>query len=184
MSEHQPYPVSTNAPDSIHFWFNQTRDTFTKYPIKYFCRLVANEFLKVSDDSFIAMSILTSVFNFMLENGEILGKWSECIICPIFNSSNKYDCNNYRGISLLASLRNLFSSLLITRLDKYAITHGLYGPLQAVIRKGYRTCDNMFIVHSLRQMFRKAKKNLYCFSVDFLKTLDHVDHLRLWYELV
>ena len=143
---------------------------------------IPNEFLKVSDDSFIA--ILTSLFNFMLEKGEIPEKWSECIICPIFKSGDKTDCNNYRGISLLPSICNLFSSLLITRLENYAITNGLYDPLQAGFRKGYRTSDHMFILHSLCQIFRKAKKNLYCCFVDFRKAFDHVDRLSLWYKLI
>ena len=140
---------------------------------------IPNEFLKVSDESFIA--ILTSLFNFMLEKGEIPEKWSECIICPIFKSGDKSDCNNYRGISLLPSICYLFSSLIITRLENYAITNGLYDPLQAGFRKGYRTSDHMFILHSLCQIFRKAKKNLYCCFVDFRKAFDHVDRLSLWY---
>ena len=52
------------------------------------------------------------MFNFMPENGEFPGKWSECIICHIFNSDNTFDCNDYRGISLLPSFCNLFYSIL------------------------------------------------------------------------
>ena len=117
----------------------------------------------------------------MLEKGEIPEKWSECIICHKFKIGDQSDCKNYRGISLLPFICNLFSSLLITRLENDAITNGLYGPLQAGFRKAYRTSDHMFILHSPCQIFHKAKKNLYCCFVDFRKTFDHVDRLSLWH---
>ena len=59
----------------------------------------------------------------------------------------------------------------IESIENYAITNGLYDPLQVGFRKSYRTSDNMFILHSLSKIFHKANNNLYCCFVDFHKAL-------------
>jgi hypothetical protein len=52
--------------------------------------------------------------------GELPEEWKESIIVPIHKKGDKTDCNNYRGISLLATTYKLLSNILLSRLIPYA----------------------------------------------------------------
>jgi len=49
------------------------------------------------------------------EKEELPGEWKESIIVPIHNKGDKTDCNNYRGISLLSTMYNILSNILLSR---------------------------------------------------------------------
>jgi len=47
-------------------------------------------------------------------NKEKLPKeWKELIIVPLFKKGDKTDCSNYRGISLLSTIYNILSNLML-----------------------------------------------------------------------
>jgi len=40
-------------------------------------------------------------------------EWKELIIVPLFKKGDKTDCRNYRGISLLSTMYNILSNLML-----------------------------------------------------------------------
>jgi hypothetical protein len=50
---------------------------------------------------------------------ELLEQWKESIIVPIYKKSNKTDCSNYRGISLLSTSYKILPNILLSRLTAY-----------------------------------------------------------------
>jgi hypothetical protein len=51
---------------------------------------------------------------------ELSHKWKELIVVSIHKKSNKTDCSNYRGISLLSTSYKILSNILLTRLTPHA----------------------------------------------------------------
>jgi hypothetical protein len=50
---------------------------------------------------------------------ELPQQWKESMIVPIYKKGNTTDCNNYRGISLLATSYKILSNILLARLTPY-----------------------------------------------------------------
>jgi len=51
---------------------------------------------------------------------ELPVEWKESITVPIHKKSDKRDCSNYKGISLLPTTYKILSSILLSRLTPYA----------------------------------------------------------------
>jgi hypothetical protein len=50
---------------------------------------------------------------------ELPQQWKESIIVPIYKKSDKNDCNNWRGISLLSTAYKILSNIHLARLTPY-----------------------------------------------------------------
>ena len=50
----------------------------------------------------------------ILKQEKIPREWSEGILCPAYKKGDRKQCNNYRGISLLNIMYNIFAVLLYT----------------------------------------------------------------------
>jgi len=46
--------------------------------------------------------------------------WKESIIVPIYKKGDKTHCTNYRGISLLPTIYQILSNILLSRITPYA----------------------------------------------------------------
>ena len=58
--------------------------------------------------------------NSMWNNEELTEKWKELIIVPSYETGDKTDCSNYRGISLLSATYKILSIILLSNLTPYA----------------------------------------------------------------
>jgi hypothetical protein len=67
----------------------------------------------------ILLSAIHKLINSVWNKEELLGQWKESIIVLVHKKGDKTECNNYRGISLLSTSRNIFSNVLLSRLGPY-----------------------------------------------------------------
>jgi hypothetical protein len=67
----------------------------------------------------ILRSEIHKLVNFILYKEELPDQWKESIIVPVHKKSDKTDCSNYRGISLLSTSYKMLSNILLSRLSKY-----------------------------------------------------------------
>jgi hypothetical protein len=47
-------------------------------------------------------------------------EWKELINIPLYKKGDKTDCSNYRGMSLLSTMYNILSILMLSRLTPNA----------------------------------------------------------------
>ncbi len=80
---------------------------------------IINEFIKHSPPEMI--SLLSSYFNLILNNGIIPFDWSLKVIIPIYkNKGDIHNPDNYRGITLLSCIAKLFTMIINTRLSIFS----------------------------------------------------------------
>ena len=130
--------------------------------------------------------IYVEVFNRILNEGYIPESWTIGMISPIFkNKGDRMDFDNYRGITILSCLGKLFTSVINTRLNRYANEVNLINENQTGFRKNYSTLDHIFLLKNLIDIFVKHnKQKLYCAFVDYKKAFDTVWRSALWHKLV
>lgn len=98
--------------------------------------------------------------------------WKESIIIPIFKKGDKQNCNNYRGISLLATSYKVFSNVLLDRLTPHA--EQILGDHQCGFRNNRSTTDQIFTIRQLLEKNWEFKKPVYQLFIDFQKAYDSI----------
>jgi hypothetical protein len=146
--------------------------------------LIMNEFLKYSSDKMA--TLITKLFNLILNSGKVPSAWTIGVIKPIFKGKGSVDNpSNYRGITILSCFGKLFTSVLNLRLTSYVDKHNLLGSEQAGFRAGHSPLDHLFTLHSIIHLvLSKEKHRLYCAFLDYEKAFDKVDRSLLWHKLL
>jgi len=75
---------------------------------------------------------------------ELPEEWKESIIVPIYKKSDKTDCSNYWGISLLPTTYKILSHILLSRLTPYA--EEIIGDHQCGFRHSKSTTDHILLI--------------------------------------
>ena len=97
--------------------------------------------------------------NEYIDGGVIPESWSIGVINPIFkNRGNRKDPANYRPITFVSFFGKVFTSILSNRLTLFSDEINLISSSQAGFRKGHSTCDNIFILYSLINLYLSKKK--------------------------
>ena len=105
--------------------------------------------------------------NNILRNGNYPSQWmyTSNIITPIRKAGNINDPQNYRGIAVSDNINKLFTNMLNKRLYKYLEEQNILTPNQNGFRKGRRTENNIFILHTIFQKYVKNEKKIYIFCI-------------------
>lgn len=95
-------------------------------------------------------------------------------------SGSTQDRNNFRGIALINTVYEIFSSILNKRLYSWAEENDKLDEAQAGIRAGYSAVDNIFSLSSVLQKYlSKRGGRFYCLYVDFQKAFDKVEQEQI-----
>ena len=130
------------------------------------------------------LSVLTTLFNLVLETGFIPKSWTCGFIKPIYkNKGSVADANNYRGITILICLGKLFTSVLNNRLNEYLGSMNMIGEKQAGFRKGYSILYHIFVFKSLIDIYLSKVKTVLHFF-DYSKAFDSINIPALWNKLI
>jgi len=88
--------------------------------------------------------IINSIFNTeILPDG-----WKKSIFVPIYERSDKTDCNNFRGISFLSTAYRILSIILLSRLTPYE--EEIIADYQCEFRCNRSTADHVFCIWQTR----------------------------------
>ena len=104
--------------------------------------------------------------------------WKRSVFTPIPKKGNVKECSNYRTIALISHANKVTFKILQTRLQQY-MNRELPG-VQAGLRKGKGTTDQIANIHWIIEKAREFQKNIYFCFTDYTKVFDCVDHNKLW----
>jgi len=110
--------------------------------------------------------------------------WSEGYVIPLLKKGSINNENNYRGITLLCTLGQLFTRVLNNRLMDWADKYSVYIEAQAGFRPNMGTVDNVFVLQGIITRVLNQGKQLYCAFIDFTKAFDYVVRDTLWVKLI
>lgn len=102
---------------------------------------ITNNIILKCNQTFIT-TYLMRICNACLTYG--IYPWNECYVKPLYKNRNFNDPNNYRGLTITASIEKLFSSILNTRLDNFFVEkHNLIDDCNIGFTHKARTSDHV-----------------------------------------
>ena len=88
------------------------------------------------------------------------------MIVSLFKKGDQEDPNNYRGITLLNVIGNLFNKVLNNQLLYWLGEHNKWSESQAGFRFGRSCVDNLFVLNEVIQgKLEEGKKTFLIFSL-------------------
>ena len=126
---------------------------------------------------------ISYIINKSLTSGSFPQPWKEAKISPIFKNGSKDDVNNYRPISILATLSKIIEKWIQKHFMSFLNSHKLLHENQSGFREGHSTESALI---SMIDSWLKAindGKYVGCLMIDFRKAFDLVDHSLLLQKL-
>lgn len=122
--------------------------------------------------------ILAKIYNKTWAKEQIPNDWKKSIIVPIFKKGDKYDCNNYRGITLISTAMKIYEQIIDRKIKP--IVENTLEESQSGFRKGRSIQDHLFTVKLITERRLKQGKKLYLGFVDLERAFDRVQRTKLW----
>ena len=106
---------------------------------------------------------------------EISQEWKDATINVLHKKSDRSDCNNFRGISLVSHAGKVLLKIVANRLSDLCEAQQILPEEQCGFRPARSTIHMLFIVRRLQELGRQRKIPLYVCFVDLQKAYDSVD---------
>ena len=107
-------------------------------------------------------------------------QWKDAIIMVLHKKTDRTECGNYRGISLIAHAGKILLTIIARRLSEYCERVGILPEEQSGFRSNGSTTDMMFVIRRLQELARKKRIPLYVCFIDLTKAYGSVDPSFLW----
>ena len=121
---------------------------------------IRNEMIKASLEPL--MPVYVKLFNLILQSGKMSDVWCQGLIGPIYESGDKSDPTNYRGICDSICLGKLFCSILNRRLHLYFEENKTLHNSKIVFLPENRTADHVFTLSTLIDKYVHYHKGKVC----------------------
>ena len=126
---------------------------------------------------------LTYLFNLIISISIFPKQWCEGMIICLHKNGDKSEPKNYRGLTLSSCLGKILTKILSKRFLNFLQTNKIIPENQIGFTENYRTTDNIFLLYTIIQAYKAAKKHVYACFVDFSKAFDSVWREGLLYKL-
>ena len=104
-----------------------------------------------------------------LENSAVATGLERSVFIPIPKKGNAKECSNYCTIALISHASKVMLKILQARLQQY-VNHEL-SDVQAGLRKGRGTRDQIANICWIFEKARMFQKNIYFCFIDYIKVL-------------
>ena len=103
--------------------------------------------------------------------------WKRSVFIPVPKKGNAKECSNYHTVALISHASKVMLKILQARLQQYMNRE--LPDIQAGLRKGRGTRDQMANIRWIIEKARESQKNIcFCF-IDYTKAFDCVDLNKL-----
>ena len=136
---------------------------------------IAVELFQILKDD--AVKVLHSVCEQIWKTQQVPQGWKRSVFIPIQMKGNAKGCSNYCTIALISHTSKIMLSILQARLQQYMKNE--LTDIQAGLRKGRGTRDQIANIHWIIEKAREFQKNIYFCFIDYAKDFDSVDHNKL-----
>ena len=116
----------------------------------------------------------------MWRGEEIPQEWKDATITVLHKESDRSDCNNFRGTSLVSQASKVLLKIVVNCLSDFCEVQQILPGEQCGFRPARSTIDMLFVVRRLQGLGRQRKIPLYMCFVDLQKAYDSVDRRLLW----
>ena len=124
---------------------------------------------------------LHALFIQVWEDGAVPPEWRDAELVPLPKKGNLKNCENWRGISLLAVLGKVFAKVIQRRLQ--TVAEAILPESQCGFRPDRSTGDMIFTVNRLAELARMSGRDLFLVFVDLKKAYDSVPREAMWETL-
>lgn len=121
---------------------------------------------------------LLHIINLCWTTFQIPDEWKEAVVTPIFKKGDRWNCNNYRGISILNAAYKVYAKIICRRLN--TISEYKLREEQCGFRKGRSCSDCVYVAQQIIQKRREFNLPTYMMFVDYEKAFDRVKRDKLW----
>ena len=132
-------------------------------------------FLILKDD---ALKVLYSICQPIWKTQQWPQDWKRSVFIPVPKKGNAKECSNYHTIALISQASKVMLKILQARFQQY-MNHEL-PDVQADVRKGRGTRDQIANIRWIIEKAREFQKNIYFCFIDYAKAFNCVDHKKLW----
>jgi len=121
-----------------------------------------------------AVKVLHSICQQIWKTHQWPQDWKRSVFIPIPKKGNAKECSNYLTIALISHTSKVMLKILQARLQQY-MNHEI-PDVQAGFRKDKGTRDQVANICWIMEKAREYQKNTYFCFIDYVKTVDCVDH--------
>ena len=113
-----------------------------------------------------------------LENSAMATALEKSVFIPITKKGKSKECSNHHTVSFISNAFKVILKILQARLQQYMNCELPAG--QAGNRKGRGTRDQIANIRWIIEKESQFQKNIYFCFIDYAKTFDCVDDIKLW----
>ena len=124
----------------------------------------------------ILLENLANLFTKCMENVKTPMDWKVGYRNSVYKKGSKQDCNNYRGISVLASVGRLYGRIMKKRIENEMEEE----EEQSSFRSGRSCIDNIFSLKLLMEKKLAHGREMHMLFVDLKKAYDSIPLNKLW----
>ena len=112
--------------------------------------------------------------------GEVSQERKDATIKVLHKKKDRTECNNYRGLSLVAHAGKGLLKIVANRIGDFCEEAGILPEEQCGFRPQRSTTDMMFVVRRFQELGRASNSSLEICFIDLAKPYDSVDRVLLW----